>query len=71
MTVSHPLPEAPGSFPIGDDFRAGVYRTPCSQAELSSKGWKRSQANRTTEWKWASKSGLLWRRRGAPVGLVS
>lgn len=64
MTESHPLPEAPSSFLIGNDLQLGVYRTPFARPDLSSKGWKRY---RLKEWHYVSFTTDEW---FVAVGLV-
>ena len=57
MTAAHPLPEAPTSFLLGNDWQVGVYRTPFAQAELSRRGWKRL---RLKEWHYVSFTTDEW-----------
>lgn len=66
MTAAHPLPlpEAPSSFLVGNDWQVGVYRTPFAKAELSSRGWQRL---RLKEWHYVSFTTDEW---FIAVGLV-
>lgn len=57
MTAALPLPEAPSSFLVGDEWQIGVYRTPFERAELSTRGWKRY---RLKEWHYVSFTTDEW-----------
>lgn len=65
MTASDPLPNAPASFLVDDDWQVGVYRTPFARAELSRRGWQRL---RLKEWHYISLTTDEW---FVAVGLVN
>lgn len=64
MTTAHPLPQAPSSFRIGDQWQLGVYRTPFTAPAMSARGWKRY---RLKEWHYLSFTTDEW---FLAVGLV-
>lgn len=64
MTIAHPLPQAPSSVRIGDEWQIGLYRTPFATAEMSTRGWKRY---RLKEWHYVSFTTDEWY---VAVGLV-
>lgn len=57
MTSAHPLPRAPSSLRVGDEWHVGVYRTPFATAEMSTSGWKRY---RLKEWHYLSFTTSEW-----------
>lgn len=57
MTTAHPLPQAPSSFRVGDRWQLGVYRTPFTNPELSTRGWRRY---RLKEWHYLSFTTERW-----------
>jgi hypothetical protein len=57
MTTAQPLPQAPSSFRVGDQWQLGVYRTPFETAQMSARGWKRY---RLKEWHYVSFTTDEW-----------
>lgn len=64
MTNAHPLPEAPRSLLVEDQWQTGTYRTPFATVELSKHGWRRY---RLKEWHYVSFTTDEW---FVAVGLV-
>jgi hypothetical protein len=64
MNATRPLPEAPASFFVRDQWQIGVYRTPFQIADMSKSGWKRY---RLKEWHYLSFTTNEW---FVAVGLV-
>lgn len=57
MTFAHPLPDAPSSCFVGNQWQLGVYRTPFSSIDMSTRGWKRF---RLKEWHYLSFTTDEW-----------
>ena len=57
MNFAHPLPDAPSSCFLGNEWQLGVYRTPFRSIDMSAAGWKRY---RLKEWHYLSFTTDEW-----------